>query len=515
MAFSCFRELLNNLSHVNRLSIFLGLFCPFYSVFISGTVIAEADSLPPVSREFRAAWIATVANIDWPSRPGRATKQQQAELIAIIDRAAELNLNALVFQVRPHCDALYDSQLEPWSEYLTGTMGQPPDPHYDPLELAVNEAHARGIELHVWFNPFRAFHPAAKSELSSTHVSRTKPGIVREYGKHLWLDPGEPEAAEHTLAVILDVVKRYDVDGVHFDDYFYPYPINDAEGNRLPFPDETSWRRRAATDKLLSRSDWRRKNVDSLVRRVHEQIRKNKPWVKFGISPFGIWRPGHPQSVTGFDAYENLYADARKWFQSGWVDYFTPQLYWAVESKGQSYPTLLDWWHQQNKLKRHLWPGNFSSRVANESSGNWKVDEILKQIEITRGQEGAQGNVHFSMKALMDDRGLAEALRTGPYRQPALVPASPWLKGHPPGTPKLSISNARLRLKLQNGISPWLWVLQFSNGAQWQTQILPGATTEIPLSVLELEDAVDRVAVSAVNRVGEIGPAQEMKVTEK
>lgn len=477
--------------------------------------VSAADESPPIDREFRAAWVATVANIDWPSRPGLSTKQQQSELTAIVDKAAELNLNALVFQVRPHCDALYASKLEPWSEYITGKMGQPPEPFYDPLEFVIAEAHAKGIEVHAWFNPYRAFHPAAKSELSSGHVNRIKPGIVREYGKHLWLDPGESEAADHSLAVILDVVQRYDVDGVHFDDYFYPYPINDDQGKPVDFPDEASWQKRPAEDRSLSRSDWRRQNVDSLVQRVQIEVKKVKPWVRFGISPFGIWRPGYPESITGFDAYDKLYADAKKWFESGWIDYLTPQLYWKEESKGQSYSVLLGWWDEQNTAKRHLWPGNFSSRVANESSGNWQVDEILKQIEITRNHAGAEGNVHFSMKALMDDRGLADALAAGAYREPALVPASPWLNCDPPGKPDVSVNGEELHLQTKGGDAPWLWVVQIKRGEQWQTVILPGTTKKYSLPSSAGQVSCDSIAITAVNRIGVGSPKQLLEMDEK
>ena len=309
----------------------------------------RADEVPTPKREFRAAWVATVANIDWPTKRDLTTEQQQKELIAIFERAAELNLNAIIFQVRPHCDALYASELEPWSEYLTGKMGTPPEPFYDPLEVAVQEAHRRGLELHAWFNPYRAEGAAARSGRSADHVSHTNPGIVRVYGKQLWLDPGEPAAAEHSLAVILDVVRRYDVDGIHFDDYFYPYPINDHKQRRADFPDEQSWLKARAAGETLARDDWRRKNVDQFILRVHEGIKQEKPWVRFGISPFGIWRPGHPESIKGFDAYANLYVDARKWFREGWVDYLSPQLYWRIDDKPHSFVTLSKWWSDQKR----------------------------------------------------------------------------------------------------------------------------------------------------------------------
>ena len=480
------------------------------SVGGGGDIVYAADNgVPAPEREFRAAWVATVANIDWPSNRNLSSRQQQEELIALLDRAAQLNLNAIIFQVRPHCDALYASELEPWSEYLTGAMGKPPSPFYDPLEMAVQEAHARGLELHVWFNPYRASHPSGQSELSSNHISKTMPHVVREYGKHLWLDPGETEAADHSLAVIMDVVRRYDVDGAHFDDYFYPYPINDDEGKRISFPDEPSWQKAQAAGETLSRDDWRRQNVNQLIERVYREIKKEKPWVKFGVSPFGIWRPGHPEAIKGFDAYSNLYADARKWFREGSVDYFTPQLYWKVDSSGQSYPVLLEWWHQQNKLGRHLWPGNYASRVAIPELGDWSVDEITQQIEITRRQPGATGNVHFSMKALMEDaRGLAAALASGPYQEPALAPASPWLGDERPQRPTASHSQGKLRFSMGDDTSPWLWVVQTRSADGWHTKILPGHLGEYDLAGQTKSRAPLQVAVTAVNRLGQAGPAK-------
>ncbi len=213
----------------------------FVLLSLCACAAATAAEPPPVAREFRGAWIATVANIDWPSKPGLPVDEQKRELVKLLDLAVELNLNAVVLQVRPACDALYASTLEPWSPFLTGTMGQAPDPFYDPLEFAVTEAHRRGLELHAWFNPYRASHPSYKGHLSPNHISRTHPEFVKQYGEYLWLDPGEPGAAEHSLAVIMDVVRRYDVDGVHFDDYFYPYPIAGEDGKPLDFPDDASW----------------------------------------------------------------------------------------------------------------------------------------------------------------------------------------------------------------------------------------------------------------------------------
>jgi uncharacterized lipoprotein YddW (UPF0748 family) len=401
---------------------------------------APIDQPPPAPREFRAVWIATVANIDWPSKPGLPSAQQQNELRRLFDKAAEMNLNAIILQVRPAADALYDSPLEPWSEFLTGTQGKPPSPHWDPLAFAVEEAHKRGIELHAWFNPYRARHSAAKSPVHASHISRTHPSVVKTYGSFLWKDPSEPFVQERTLQVMLDVVKRYNLDGIHIDDYFYPYKSY-AKGQ--DFPDEPSWQRYRASGGTLRRDDWRRKNVDDFVERLYKEIKKAKPHVKFGISPFGVYRPGTPPGITsGVDQYADLYADARKWLVEGWCDYYTPQLYWRINAKQQSYPVLLKWWISQNPKGRHMWPGNFTSQVMSHL-GNWPAEEIVNQIQVTRQTPGASGNVHYSMQALSKGhKGLDAILAKGVYQRPALIPASPWLGDKPPLPPDLRVTTA-------------------------------------------------------------------------
>jgi uncharacterized lipoprotein YddW (UPF0748 family) len=475
--------------------------------------IVAADP-PEVPREFRAAWIATVANIDWPSQPGLSVADQKQELIKLFDLAIDLKLNGIVLQVRPACDAFYPSRLEPWSPFLTGKMGEAPDPKYDPLKFAVDEAHSRGLELHAWFNPYRASHPSMKGEFSSDHISRTHPELVREYGEYLWLDPGEPGAVQHSLDVIMDVVKRYDVDGVHFDDYFYPYPINDKDGKRVDFPDEASWQKYVAGlngKQPLARDDWRRQNVDQFLERLSAAIHQEKPWVRFGVSPFGIYRPGQPEGIQGFDSYANLYADSLKWLRDGTVDYFSPQLYWPIAQKAQSYPVLLKYWHEQNAKGRNLWPGNFTSRIDDGSKKEWTANELVSQVEATRAQEGATGNIHFSIKALAADRaGIATKLKDGVYAQPALVPASPWLaaKSPTPDKPKLSWAGRgeekSLVLRAASGPKPWLWVVQVEQDGNWTTRIVPGHTQK--LSDLKLADGAT-VEVAGVNRVGVMGPA--------
>ncbi len=399
------------------------------------TALIDPNLPPPTPREFRAAWVATVANIDWPSKKGLSVEMQQKEIIRIVERAKELRLNALIFQVRPAADALYPSVLEPWSEYLTGEQGKMPDPYYDPLKMWIEEAHKRGIELHAWFNPYRARHTSAKSPNAPMHIANTNPAVVKNYGGYLWMDPGEAVAAQRTLDVILDVVRRYDIDGVHVDDYFYPYPVNvpgSSVGNNAPveqdFPDDPSWQHHVGLGGGLSRADWRRGNVNLLMQKINSRVHAEKPWVRVGISPFGLGRPDRrPPGIVGFSQYDKLYADVELWLSKGWLDYLVPQLYWPIEQRAQAFEPLLDYWLSQNTMKRHIWPGLYTSRI-NDTDKSWPIDEILKQISLTRSKNMPQGHVHFSMVALTENRrGITEELKAKSYKSPALIPAAPWL----------------------------------------------------------------------------------------
>ncbi len=366
--------------------------------------------------------MATVSNLDWPSAPGLPPARQKQELVFLLDTLAALHANAVIFQVRSSADALYPSALEPWSEVLSGTEGVPPEPFWDPLAFAIAEAHARGMELHAWFNPYRARTTSSRARAATTHLSRSRPDLVKTYGKQLWLDPGEEDVAAHSLAVVLDVVKRYDVDGVHLDDYFYPYPEKDGAGNVLEFPDGPSFGKYVASGGALGREDWRRWNVNRFVKRLHDEVKALKPSVRVGISPFGIWRPGRPAQVKGFDAYEEISADARTWIQRGWVDYLAPQLYWPIDPKEQSFPALLAWWAAQAPPLRALWPGIAASRVGEEGKG-WPAKEIVEQIRRTRAQPGVTGHILFSARALLENRaGLATELLKDVWAEPASLP---------------------------------------------------------------------------------------------
>jgi uncharacterized lipoprotein YddW (UPF0748 family) len=379
---------------------------------------ARADSC----RELRGVWVATVGNLDWPSAPGLSATRQQEELVTLLDTLAALNANAVIFQVRAAADALYPSALEPWSEVLSGTQGVPPEPLWDPLAFAIESAHARGLELHAWFNPYRARPATSISPAAADHISRRRPDLVKAYGKQLWMDPGEEDVAAHSLAVILDVVKRYDVDGIHLDDYFYPYPEKDATGNVVEFPDEPSFATYVASGGALGREDWRRWNVNKFVKRLHDEVKAVKKDVRVGISPFGIWRPGRPAQVKGFDAYEEISADARTWLQRGWVDYLAPQLYWPIDQREQSFPALLAWWAGQNTVGSFLWPGLAAFHVGEDGRG-WPAGEIAEQIRRTRAQPGVTGHILFSARALLENRGgIATELRKDVWAEPAELP---------------------------------------------------------------------------------------------
>ncbi|MFT5356828.1 MAG: uncharacterized lipoprotein YddW (UPF0748 family) [Polyangiales bacterium] len=363
-------------------------------------------------REMRGVWIATVSNINWPSRRGLSAADQQAELDALFAQTAELGFNAVFFQVRAEADAFYASELEPWSRYLTGTQGQ--DPGYDPLSYAVDAAHQRGLELHAWLNPYRAAANRT-SPTDASHVSNTLPASVRDYGNFQWLDPGNAAAEEHTLAVVRDVLSRYDIDGLHFDDYFYPYP-NDTD-----FPDGASYATYEGGGGDLNRGDWRRDNVNRMVRRVSEVVAEVAPNVRFGISPFGIYRPGIPEGIRGLDQYAAIYADPPVWIREGWVDYLAPQLYWPSTQTAQAYEPLTEWWGALAEEGRSIWVGNYLSQLG--SSGAWALDEVREQIRITRANAAVNGNIMFQIAPLMENRmGVADAFRDVLYAEPALSP---------------------------------------------------------------------------------------------
>ena len=404
--------------------------------------LAQAARLPgSVPREFRAAWMATVFNLDWPSQPGLSPDAQRAQLASQLDAAARLNLNAVIFQVRPSGDAVYASSLEPWSGFVSGAVGR--SPGYDPLRFAVAEAHRRGLELHAWFNPFRARAGSAFAPAGS-HLAVRRAEWTRAYAGGLWFDPGEPGVREHTIRVLSDVARRYAVDGIHIDDYFYPYPPTGTPGlGASAFPDNATY---AKYGRGKNRAAWRRSNIDAFVSGLYRSIKKIRPAAKVGISPFGIWRPGVPATIQGkLDSYEYLAADSRGWLARGWCDYLAPQLYWSIDPPEQSFSTLLRWWHQQNRSGRFVWPGMAIDRIGPQRPAR----EIINQIGLTRelAGRGRAGGCHWALKGLRQNRGrIQDALLTGPYASRAAVPAAPWLGAAVPEPPAAICMGGVLRV---------------------------------------------------------------------
>ena len=464
-------------------------------------------SEPPIDvAEFRAAWIATVANINWPSRSGLPTAQQQSEAIKLLDFLANHNYNAVIFQVRPQADALYQSDIESWSYYITGQQGKAPQPFYDPLTFWINEAHKRGMELHVWLNPYRAYHTTG-GEISEASVVKKNPEMVVKLQNGMyWMDPARKDVQDRTATVVEDLVKRYDVDGIHFDDYFYPY---DSYNGGKDFPDDLSWNAYKTEGGKLSRGDWRRKNVDDFIERVAKLVKKEKDFVKFGISPFGIWRPGYPQSIAGYDQYEKLYADAKKWLNEGWVDYLTPQLYWKTDQTPQSFPVLLNWWEEENTKNRHVWPGINAGLIEEEGYEN----ELFNQILITRGMLAKDpGAVLWNLKALMDNKEAEKALAENYFRKPALVPPSPWMDNKAPKSPEIltNLDGNTLRISWEhpdeNDVFRWVLYFQYE-GSKWDFKILNNdqlseLKTTLSYLVGEKKVKLSKIGITAVDRTG-------------
>ncbi len=477
--------------------------------------ITNTKTIAETPREFRAAWIATVANINWPSKPGLSADEQRAEAISLLEYLQNNNFNAVIFQVRPQADALYASEIEPWSYYLTGQQDKAPEPFYDPLAFWIEESHKRGMELHAWLNPYRAHHTTGK-EISNRSVVRTNPELVYLLKEGFWwMDPSLKATQDRTSKVVMDIVKRYDVDGIHFDDYFYPYPSYNGDKD---FPDDKSWNEYLRNGGKLSRGDWRRESVNKLIQRLYQEIKTEKKHVKFGLSPFGIWRPGYPASVEGFDQYDKLYADAKLWLNKGWIDYFTPQLYWPINKPGQSFPVLLGWWQSENTLQRHLWPG---ISIGTDKNGIANNQEILSEIMISRGMlPKSQGIVHWNVSSLTKNPTLTQALREGPYKQPALIPASPWLNTERPSAPAVATSTNNGSLFINwtpKDENAFRWVVYGEYGNKWDYQILNRDQNFASLK-LQMSDKngkiipLKRIMVTAVDRTGLESFQQPMNV---
>lgn len=488
------------------LSILAGISCSSSKEL--ARVKSDSDAVfSSTAREFRAAWVASVANINWPSKPGLSTAQQQKEAIDLLDFLQKHNFNAVILQVRPQADALFESKLEPWSYFLSGTQGKPPSPYYDPLTFWTKEAHDRGLELHVWLNPYRSHHISGGPVTETSLVTKKPELMVHLKEGYWWFDPSLQETQDHGVKVVMDIVKRYDIDGVHFDDYFYPYPsYNGGED----FPDSVSRKAYLAAGGTLSVGDWRRESVNKFIHRLYDEIKKEKKYVKFGLSPFGIWRPGNPESIEGFDQYDQLYADAKLWLNEGWIDYFSPQLYWPINRIKQSFPVLLGWWQSQNLQHRHLWPGISVGRDTSAKT----VNETLNQIMITRGMlPKSSGVVHWSISSDVRNPNMAKMLVEGPYAAQALVPASPWLNSQLPKSPSVSSKqngdSVTIFWEHTNSNEIFRWVVYYQYGSSKSYRIMNHQDRSLVLPAQNGKDKLSYVAVSAVDRI-----SNESKLTE-
>lgn len=455
--------------------------------------------LPEIQREFRAAWVATVANINWPSRRDLSTEQQKQEAIAILDMLKNNHFNAVIFQARPSADAFYESEFEPWSVFLNGETGRKPNPYYDPLKFWIDEAHQRGIDLHVWLNPYRAHHTNGGKATSESMVYKMPNEVLRLRNGMIWFDPSSEIVQNHVSNIIQDIVKRYDVDGIHIDDYFYPY--KEYHGGK-DFPDDKNWETYKKSGGSLSRADWRRAGVNRFVERISREIKEEKPHVLFGISPFGIWKPGYPSDVRGTSQYDELYADAKLWLNEGWSDYFSPQLYWKINSPGQNFNSLLRWWQEENTKNRHLWVGLNTVGVNGVSD---RTTEIHNQTQsIRKAIPHNPGEIHYSTAGL--NSKMLSTLKNGTYQKEALIPKSPWIKMKPLSQPELDYTNNSFSVDVSWTTSPTdevrKWILYTNYGGTWGYEILHGDETQKQLPKYKDDKELKTIAIKSTDRLG-------------
>lgn len=400
-------------------------------------------------REFRAVWVATVHNIDWPSERGLSAETQQKEFIALIDHHHRMGMNAIIVQVRASGDAFYKSEYEPWSEWLTGEQGKAPEPFYDPLSFMIKAAHERGMEFHAWLNPFRGVSHTRFSSVSKDHISKRKPEWFFRHKNTLYFNPGIPAVRTYLTNIVQDIVQKYDVDGVHFDDYFYPYRNAGEIVN-----DWQSYREYGQNYDRIS--DWRRANIDAFIHQVSNSIQTTKPHVKFGISPIGIWRnkkdDPRGSNTTSFSSYDMVYADVRKWLEKGWLDYVAPQLYWSTSHPGANYTELLNWW-SENSFGRHVYVGHAMFKVKKNIAKRWhNPHELPKQLEMRRNNPDVHGGIFYSANSFNGNpHQIEELLQNNFHRHSALTPSMPWKDNIPPLAP------LNAQISYQNGETHISW----------------------------------------------------------
>lgn len=392
----------------------------FLLLFIVTSIITYSNG---ERKEFRGVWIATVDNINWPSKAGLTDEEQKAEYIALLDEMKELNMNAVIMQVRPTADRLYKKvDIEPWSKYLIGEIGKPPK--YDPLQFFIEEAHKRGFEFHAWFNPYRI---TLKEEdtIPINHRVCENPEWIVEYNKRYYYDPGNPFAREFIENLIVEVVKNYDIDAIHMDDYFYPYPIKDKNRKNIPFNDSYSYEKYG---KGLSLEEWRRANTNSFVKNLSSKIKRIKPNIRYGISPFGVWRNKTTDETgsdtkAGIENYDDLYADTRKWIKNGWIDYIAPQIYWDFNLKVARYDILVDWWSKEVEgTDVDLYIGQALYKIGTTKA--WKNPyEIINQINYNRDTKNVKGNIFYGFNKIQENSyNIKENLKKRVYQKSVKIP---------------------------------------------------------------------------------------------
>lgn len=407
-------------------------------------------------REFRGVWVATVFNIDYPEKATANNIALQEEWRKLLESYQKLNLNAVIVQVRGVGDAIYPTQLAPWSKYLTGKQGKAPIRDADPLAKMVEIAHEMGFEFHAWFNPYRLTMNLDTTSLSTAHDFFRHRDWAVQYGNKFYLNPGIPDVQKHIVSIVDEVVRKYDIDAVHFDDYFYPYQIKDQD-----FPDAEAFEQYG--QEFWDIGDWRRSNVDSLIYKLHTQIKTVKPHVKFGISPFGVWRnvaddPGGSLTRAGVTSYDHLYADILKWMREDWIDYVAPQIYWNIGFPPADYETLVDWW-RDNSYDKQLYIGHAVYKVDNNKELAWSdPEELPRQIILNRQSEGVDGSIFFSSKQILNNPlGVKDLITENHYAAPALIPSTPLLTGKATPLPKLK------KVKKRNGAVRLKWKIRWKD----------------------------------------------------
>jgi uncharacterized lipoprotein YddW (UPF0748 family) len=452
-------------------------------IIIQIQIICQTDS---PKREFRGIWIATVENIDWPSKKFLSPERQKEEFINIISHLKKDKINAVFIQVRPSCDAFYQSETEPWSEWLTGIQGKEPEPFYDPLIFIVEECHKRGIEIHAWFNPFRSVVNTKTSNITGKHISKTHPDWNIVYGKYKWLNPGLPEVRNYVTGVVLDVVRKYNIDGVHFDDYFYPYPVKNTK-----FRDEKTFVNYSRGIKDIE--SWRRDNINLFLKQVSDSIRKVRSGCIFGISPFGIWKNNisdiSGSNTKGSESYYKTYSDSKKWLSEGWIDYLVPQLYWHIGNSSANYKILAEWW-SNNSFGKNIYLGQAVYKIANDYHEDWmNGNQIQKQIRLNRSLKNISGNVFFNTSTfLKNPMGLKDSLEINYYKYYAITPV---INGKEDNTP----------------LSPVNGIYNITNGKtliKWEKPIrLNGRDTAVYFVIYRFP-GMDTVDISRPGRIADI-----------